>query len=60
MKYINAMTTQKPQILLTVADDLLKRIDDYRFDNRIVSRSETIRQLIEAGLVASKTKGKKK
>lgn len=31
-------------------EDLLKRIDDYRFDNRINSRSEAIRRLIEEGL----------
>jgi len=47
------MTTQKPQILLTVDDDLLKRIDDFRFNNRINSRSEAIRQLIEEGLKKS-------
>jgi len=53
MKYITCMTTQKPQILLTVDDDLLKRIDDFRFNNRINSRSEAIRQLIEEGLKKS-------
>jgi metal-responsive CopG/Arc/MetJ family transcriptional regulator len=47
------MTTQKPQILLTMEEDLLKRIDDFRFDNRINSRSEAIRRLIEEGLKAS-------
>jgi metal-responsive CopG/Arc/MetJ family transcriptional regulator len=31
-------------------EDLLKRIDDYRFENRINSRSEAIRRLIEEGL----------
>jgi len=33
-----------------MAEDLLKRIDDYRFENRINSRSEAIRRLIEEGL----------
>jgi len=61
MKYIIYMTTKKPQILLTLDDDRLKRIDDYRFNKRIISRSETIRQLIEAGLnVLTKPKSKKK
>lgn len=41
-------------------DDLIKRVDDYRFENRINSRSEAIRQLIEAGLATTKTKSKKK
>jgi len=39
------MTTQKPQILLTLNDDLLKSIDDSVFNTRINSRSEAIRQL---------------
>jgi len=44
------MPTEKPKILITFDDDLLKRIDDYRFENRINSRSEAIRRLIEEGL----------
>jgi metal-responsive CopG/Arc/MetJ family transcriptional regulator len=31
-------------------DDLLERIDDFRFDNRINSRSEAIRRLINEAL----------
>ncbi|HRR42861.1 MAG TPA: hypothetical protein P5244_16635 [Syntrophales bacterium] len=31
----------------------MTRIDDYRFENRINSRSEAIRRLIEEGLKAS-------
>jgi len=61
MIYITYMKTQKPQILLTFTDDdLLKRVDDYRFENRINSRSEAIRKLIEAGLAESRTTKKKK
>ena len=61
MTYITYMKTQKPQILLTFTDDdLLKRVDDYRFENRINSRSEAIRKLIEAGLAESRTTKKKK
>ena len=44
------MTTSKPKILLTVDKELLNRIDDFRFENRIFSRSEAIRQLIWGGL----------
>lgn len=54
------MTTTKPQILLTLDDDLLKRIDDYRFDNRINSRSEAIRRLLEEALAKYESKVKKK
>jgi len=44
------MPTDKPKIIFAMAEDLLKRIDDYRFENRINSRSEAIRRLIEEGL----------
>jgi len=53
------MPSNKPKILFVMDDDLLKRIDDFRFDNRINSRSEAVRQLIEAGLKV-KPKAKKK
>ncbi len=52
------MPTEKPKILITFDEDLLKRIDDYRFENRINSRSEAIRRLIEEAL--SKVAKKKK
>lgn len=54
------MPTKKPKIIFVMEDDLLKRVDDFRFDNRINSRSEAIRHLIEAGLITSKSKAKKK
>jgi metal-responsive CopG/Arc/MetJ family transcriptional regulator len=44
------MPTSKPRILLTVDKDLLERIDDFRFENRINSRSEAIRRLIKESL----------
>ena len=44
------MPSKKPQILFVVEEELLEQIDDYRFDNRIGSRSEAVRQLIKAGL----------
>lgn len=60
MNYTTYMTTQKPQVLLTFTDEsLLNKIDDYRFDNRINTRSEAIRQLIEIGLKQDQTKTKK-
>jgi metal-responsive CopG/Arc/MetJ family transcriptional regulator len=54
------MPTEKPKLIIVMESDLLKRIDDFRFDNRINSRSEAIRQLIEAGLAVTKPKAKKK
>jgi len=53
------MPSRKPQILLVVEEELLKQIDDYRFDNRIGSRSEAVRQLIKSGLKAKSPKKKK-
>ena len=44
------MATDKPKVLLILDDDLLKRIDDYRYDNRIPSRNEAIRRLIDNAL----------
>lgn len=47
------MPTEKPKIILVMEEDLLKRIDDFRFGNRINNRSEAIRRLIEEGLKVS-------
>jgi metal-responsive CopG/Arc/MetJ family transcriptional regulator len=44
------MATKKPQVLLTLDDELLERIEDYRYGNRIPTRSEAIRSLIKIGL----------
>jgi metal-responsive CopG/Arc/MetJ family transcriptional regulator len=60
MIYISIMPTEKPKIILVMEENLLTRIDDFRFENRINSRSEAIRRLIEAGLAASITTKEKK
>ena len=44
------MPTKKPQILLTLDEDLLERIEDFRYGNRIPSRTEAIRRLIDEAL----------
>lgn len=54
------MPSDKPKILFVMEKELLKRIDDFRFNNRINSRSSAVRQLIEAGLATTKPKSKKK
>jgi metal-responsive CopG/Arc/MetJ family transcriptional regulator len=38
--------------LVSLPHDLVTAIDDFRFKNRIKTESETIRQLLEAGLCA--------
>jgi metal-responsive CopG/Arc/MetJ family transcriptional regulator len=44
------MATKKPQILLTLDDDLLERIEDFRYESRIPTRSEAVRRLIKDAL----------
>jgi hypothetical protein len=44
------LKTERIQLLMTAAE--AKAIDDWSFANRIRSRSEAIRQLIELGLKA--------
>jgi len=57
------MPSKKPQILFVMNEDLYNRIEDFRFDNRINTRSEAVRTLVESGLKVSETskpKAKKK
>jgi len=44
------MPTDKPKIIFVADKDLLERLDDFRFENRINSRSEAIRRLLEEAL----------
>lgn len=38
------------QVLVTIPNEMLQKIEDFQFDNRIKNRSEAIRILIEKGL----------
>ena len=44
------MPTEKPKIIFVADNELLERLDDFRFENRISSRSEAIRRLLEEAL----------
>ena len=44
------MSNNKHKILLIFDEDLLKRIDDYRYENRIPARAEAIRRLLDEAL----------
>jgi len=44
------MPTQRPILTFAADQKLLTRINDYRFENRIETRSEAIRLLVEKGL----------
>jgi metal-responsive CopG/Arc/MetJ family transcriptional regulator len=39
--------------------NFIKKIEDFRYENRVPSRSEAIRILVEAGLKAKSKKKKK-
>lgn len=45
------MTDPKPRKLVTLSQDTARRVDDFRFGQRIGSESEALRRLIEAGLM---------
>jgi metal-responsive CopG/Arc/MetJ family transcriptional regulator len=52
------MPTKNPVVTLVLTDDLLKRVDDYRYENRIPTRAEAVRKLLEKGLRGVKEKDK--
>lgn len=57
IRYEYLMPSEKPKILFVISHELLEKLRDYRFENRINSMSEAIRKLLEIGLAAA---GKKK
>ena len=44
------MPTEKPRYTIIVDNDLLKQIDDFRFENRFPSRSAATLGLIRLGI----------
>ena len=46
----NARPTEKPRYTVIVDQKLLRRIDDFRFENRYPSRSAATQELIRRGL----------
>ena len=53
------MPTKQNILNFAVDSDLMKRLDDFRFDNRIETKSEAIRLLVENGLKEYEKKVKK-
>jgi len=53
-----SMPTQKPKLLITFDEKLLERVDDFRFENRINTRSEAIRRLLDEALKSYEKKKK--
>lgn len=55
------MPTEKPRFTVIVDEELLKQIDDFRFENRYPSRSAATLELIRLGIQQiKKEKNKKK
>lgn len=48
------MATDKPRYTVSVDDELFKKIEDFRFENRFQTRSEATVELIRLGLEALK------
>ncbi len=44
------MPTDKPRVTFTMSEEMLKRVDDYKFDNRIKNQTQAIVKLIDRGL----------
>jgi metal-responsive CopG/Arc/MetJ family transcriptional regulator len=51
------MTSTKPFLNFVIEEELLKRIDDYRYSKRFPSRAAAIKNLIEIGLKQEEKKG---
>ena len=43
------MPTMNPRITFTVSEDLMKRIDDFRFENKLRNQTQAIVTLINLG-----------
>lgn len=52
------MPTEKPRYTIIVDEEMLRKIDDYRFDNRFPSRSAATLELINIGMDALKRRAK--
>jgi metal-responsive CopG/Arc/MetJ family transcriptional regulator len=44
------MATERPRFTITVSDELLQKIDDFRFENRYATRTQAVNELIRLGL----------
>ena len=44
------MTTDKPRFTITVDDEMFKRLEDYRFANCCLNRSQAVVELIRQSL----------
>jgi len=55
--YLIFMPTKRDILNFVIDPDLKKRLDDFRFENRIENRSEAIRRLLDEALKKYEKKG---
>ena len=53
------MASKNPKKLITLNNKLIEKLDDFRYENRIPSRSEAIRRLLDEALKKYEKKPKK-
>ena len=53
------MSTDKPRFTITIDEELFKRLEDYRFENRCQNRTKTVVELIRQSLDAYDKRKKK-
>lgn len=46
------MPTEKPRYTITLDEDMLQKIDDFRFENRFPNRTQATLELIRIGMEA--------
>jgi metal-responsive CopG/Arc/MetJ family transcriptional regulator len=46
------MPTEKPRYTITLDDEMLRKIDDFRFENRFANRTQATLALIRVGMEA--------
>lgn len=49
---VKIMPTEKPRYTITLDEEMLKKIDDFRFENRFANRTQATLELIRIGLEA--------
>lgn len=46
------MPTEKPRYTITLDEEMLRKIDDFRFENRFPNRTQATLELIRMGMAA--------
>jgi metal-responsive CopG/Arc/MetJ family transcriptional regulator len=47
---VKIMPTEKPRYTITLDEEMLKKIDDFRFENRFANRTQATLELIRIGM----------